>query len=735
MSVAKDAPGELRLDPGPRPRRSSRLSWKCIALSFVGLGSVFGAFIVYNVIRAFMRQDVGVHTRMYQDLKVTYNASQVVRPLVDANQTFDIVATVWLRQDTLTLDEITSVSGGPILSEKAIYSETVFRGVRLEDQDLKTAVDLRVPTEIFKNPEIWTYDLRASFVLIPNSPSPLDYAVNYSSWIPDGINYPPMRAYPDGHSPSLADRIVDSYGAFLPLLSLEAINSSCPSSPDAKPKYSDDLNDETDEIYDLDTPIPPPGERLKRKSWHYMSTNRKSVLAAHPHIITRSQLRVVDVTKLFNRTQYENKHRQLRASACGQSLNEIYDWRFCWRLMDTHQNTETRIKLRKTDPLTGRNTTEWAYAPYLSLSTAAWGPLDIVKVPVNRENCQASTSGTNDTNSTMDEDAFVDVVWNIGFSGNTPNKIKMEDSMGLAAALDSKVETDEQKKKAQSSLDYIHGLSGHRKMEDAHPRRQMALAGIAVVLAIVGLVLQIHYWFTRASTVGISVFGTILVAGPNLLVVVIDILREMGTAKSLGVGSVIGMLLKQVPEFLPLFLMLKAVLRAELYWPSRWIPGCRLARQTHLERASQRLEARIPWLYPAIAYAALAFIATYYSDLRFLVSENKTPKNPTETFEKWNTVFHNVVVYPIVNLGNFLQVALNYRARTFAGMYRIAAPFLLIMNLASLGVGIPHVVGNLDGVEGVSIPSIINLMYDIALTWQALWYAPVVIQEEDEDEK
>jgi hypothetical protein len=45
------------------------------------------------------------------------------------------------------------------------------------------------------------------------------------------------------------------------------------------------------------------------------------------------------------------------------------------RHFETNQNGETRIKLRKKDSDTGKNTKEWAYAPYMSFSETAWGPL------------------------------------------------------------------------------------------------------------------------------------------------------------------------------------------------------------------------------------------------------------------------------------------------------------------------------------------------------------------------
>ncbi|KAF9484579.1 hypothetical protein BDN70DRAFT_106010 [Pholiota conissans] len=735
MSSFNASSGQLRLDPGPKARRRSRLNWKCLALSFVGVVALLGAFAAFKVFRvAFMPEDFGAVTKMYQDLTVPFNASDVVQPLVDAHQTFDVVVTVWLRQDGADPNVNARLEGGPILSERAIYSDTIFRGLKLEDKTLKTAVELRIPTEIFKNPEIWTYDLRATFVLVPASPSLLDYAVNYSSWIPPEINYPPMRSYREGYSPSLIDRIIDSYGAMLPLLSLGSVNSSCPSSPATKATYTDDMNDRTDEIYDLEI------DNLKlehpiRESWHYTTTKERSALEAHPYIITRSYLRVVDMTRLFNRTEYEKQHRDLRSLSCGHNNNHIMDWRLCWRHAFANQNLETRIKLRKTDPLTGRNTTEWAYAPYLSLADAAWGPLDLVKVPINREECPKSASAT-DAEPESSASDFVNVVWNIAFSAKSPAKLHLEDRMGLVATVyNSKVDTDEEKEKAHTNLEFINGLTGHRTDENAHPRRQVALIALRFTMTMVGSLLDLYYWFSKASTVGISVQGAILMGGSSLLNGIVRLVEDIKSSKSFGVGWFLKVIAKRPVNALVVFFMLKAALRAELHWYARWIPGWRLAQRTHLERANQRMETKVPWVYKVAVFAALAFIKTYHAELRFMTSGNAGPAGGTKAASGLSSMLESLLIYPSFALGRGLQIALNYRAKTFAGMYQATAPLLLVMNLALVGASTPYVVGNLQNARGVSVHMVIDLMCAMMLTWQALRYTPVAIQEEDENEK
>jgi hypothetical protein len=138
--------GELRLDPGPQARRKSSVNWKCVALSFVTVGSLLGLYLAFKAIKVvLLPQDEGTRAKLYQDLTVPFTPREIVRPLVDSTQTFDVVVTVWLRQDIpkTHMDE-----GGPILSEKAIYSDTIFRGLRLEDKSVKTALELKIPTEI-----------------------------------------------------------------------------------------------------------------------------------------------------------------------------------------------------------------------------------------------------------------------------------------------------------------------------------------------------------------------------------------------------------------------------------------------------------------------------------------------------------------------------------------------------------------------------------------------------------
>ena len=108
----------------------------------------------YNVVQKNYIHAKDPHRALYQDLRVTHGPEDVVHPLVDADQTFDIVATVWLHTDprepatNVTRDGIPVWGDPSALVETAIFTETVFRSLRLRDKNVKAAVKFQVPTEI-----------------------------------------------------------------------------------------------------------------------------------------------------------------------------------------------------------------------------------------------------------------------------------------------------------------------------------------------------------------------------------------------------------------------------------------------------------------------------------------------------------------------------------------------------------------------------------------------------------
>lgn len=109
--------------------------------------------------------------------------------------------------------------------------------------------------------------------------------------------------------------------------------------------------------------------------------------------------------------------------------------------------------------------------------------------------------------------------------------------------------------------------------------------------------MTVHYWYARTSTVGIARLGTTLLA-LSKVISTLEIMHEY-VMSSVDAGQWLTPipLIHTSQLILPL-LMLKAVLRLEFGWSNEhgkgnWTARIHLAKATHLERASERIEGRI----------------------------------------------------------------------------------------------------------------------------------------------
>lgn len=106
------------------------------------------------------------------------------------------------------------------------------------------------------------------------------------------------------------------------------------------------------------------------------------------------------------------------------------------------------------------------------------------------------------------------------------------------------------------------------------------------------------YWYTRTSTVGISIPGTAMSAIGDLIDLVADI-RTTARKNNLTSNQWeqwLWLLIKRaITTLLAPLLMLKAITRLDIQVKRGWIPHFKRASPTHLERASERLDARISW--------------------------------------------------------------------------------------------------------------------------------------------
>lgn len=180
-------PTHQLLDPGPSPRPKRKLGCKSILWMFLVLLVLGFAWTVFLFLRGGTSVLQNPHSKLYQDLTRFYRPQDVVRPLIDSNQTFDIVATVWLKTEILLGPSdlgysVDQPEGGNItkrksrgIQERALFSKTVFTGLTLGDKQLTTSVNFQVPTSI-----LWVSHLCNSFFFFFFWPALT--SANWKSW-------------------------------------------------------------------------------------------------------------------------------------------------------------------------------------------------------------------------------------------------------------------------------------------------------------------------------------------------------------------------------------------------------------------------------------------------------------------------------------------------------------------------------------------------------------------------
>ncbi|KAJ6573041.1 hypothetical protein DFH09DRAFT_1152229 [Mycena vulgaris] len=668
---------QLHFDPGPITSRARSTS--CCNLCLGAIGALCVAFVLIFMGKATLSLGKGVyglatfaHRGMYQNQTIDQvrNWSMVLQPLVGDDQTFDIAATVW------TLAEET----GPN-EEKRIETEK-FRSVD---------VDFQVPTSMFRRPSINGTDLRASFVLIPTSPSPLDYLKAYSTWYPPTFHRLPLRTYATERS--LVDEALDSFGISVSLLTSAEVSSKCQRSND---EDGDELDDEEEDDKVLKKP--------------------KDVLKDHPFIRTRTQIRVSDETHIFNRRAYDRAHKKLKMTACSTSRN----FTECNRNYTTNGHWETRLELAVPDE-SGSEQNQFAYVPYLVNLGGIDTYKDLLRVPVTREQC----ANLNTTMAPIDQDVL-NVTWHLSYSGRTPEKLTMGEIYGSSINHEWNMsQSDHALEENRLLIEGFNGLFGLRHPEAAHPRRQffaiIAMQVIAVVYLIL-LILEAHYWCGRNSTVNISLSGTVLSAASQLLSDITENIHESPLALAF-IIMVTG---------LPQILMLKAVSRVDILqlW---WIPRFRLVPPNHLERASARMDARTGWKWRVGVFMALFLTCAFLKPQEiFIISPTLLPPPASTEYSFFRTHILSNFCRTASLLGPIFQLLLNHRSRVFAGMYKTTVCFQVILNILYFGFGSAHLFGQADPNVTLSVLGLASIGTMLWACWQAVTLPRPKDQAKDE---
>lgn len=69
-----------------------------------------------------------------------------------------------------------------LFKEVPLFSDVVFQDRQYGDEEQMTVVNLSIPWNVLQQQTLFNYDIRASFVLIPKTPSSLDRLRKHTSW-------------------------------------------------------------------------------------------------------------------------------------------------------------------------------------------------------------------------------------------------------------------------------------------------------------------------------------------------------------------------------------------------------------------------------------------------------------------------------------------------------------------------------------------------------------------------
>ena len=104
--------------------------------------------------------------------------------------------------------------------------------------------------------------------------------------------------------------------------------------------------------------------------------------------------------------------------------------------------------------------------------------------------------------------------------------------------------------------------------------------------------LALRYWYSLASTVGISTTGYALIAMADMLDYFFETIFEAYTTQQFTQA-----LFRRAVFHILTLSTLKSITRAKFRLSKRWIPTIHFSPASHAERTSQRLESRTSWRF------------------------------------------------------------------------------------------------------------------------------------------
>ncbi|KAK4689707.1 hypothetical protein P7C73_g368, partial [Tremellales sp. Uapishka_1] len=765
----------MDIQPTPaRPRRRAPSACKCLGRTLLGL-LVLGILVCIAVplwgMKIMIDKNSNPHRdHFYNGTKTT--PAHVVRPFIDRSVDFDIVLDIWARkpengEDTDALETNTTALAAPeeeeprdlvkeAAQEQLLFEETLWRGVRLGDKELRQTVKFQLPMERFRNGTINTKDVRATVSVIPSKET-LGRIQNYTDWRPEGAG--PMQRLSQNYIDQHRDEheavqwdYLRSLAYSATLIEFHPVKSRCSSnSSTAEEEPSDEIDDL--EIYDEE-------EHSAANATEPDAETKKVVpdpFYHHPHLVTRSHVYIIDETRNYERKAYDKKHSSLRKRSCGQRIvpNQTPKPEYCYRDYNVNGHWEQRLVLQGEGG--NEEKKELAYSPYLGLLQHSAGPKHVVPLPVHREKCNITQDGGNSSvleslfparcpslpkspHLAFEEQEYLDVEYELIFSTLTAKKAHVLDQFGQHSRPDQH-QSSHDLAGIHDNWELWNGFLGNRA-HGTHPRRRLVLGTLFFSLLPVYGILNLLYWFTRTTTTGLTNDGSLMLS-LSILMDNVAFFYFAWVHEKNDVVTKILLSLGGLWDIVPGILILRLCSPVELVktGTGRFSWGLKRWTLSHRERKNKRLDEVwrwIPKLFLVLGLGVIDYICRKYK--LFFIRPTSPPFDMAELGSSATNHFlvrppFQATLWSLLISGQLLQLNHNRLSGSFAGQYALTAGINLAAQLLHLLYFVPAILGRMDNNAGFSYREILELAAAGVAAWQA-WTLDKVVQDvKDEDEE
>ncbi|KAL1406147.1 hypothetical protein Q8F55_007831 [Vanrija albida] len=733
-SVVEPKHPSLKRARGPGISPAKCCTYICSAVGVAVVLLIIGSVITV-VVNTFLTL-THIHKDAFTANITDVAAADIARPLIDIDTRFDIALTIWARvpnnksshpewyaegwdapgvdrnrtwpvyEGDLSVEQPLEMSLAEVIlehEEVVLFSDVVIRDYSLLRKRENLEVKFELPLERFYDKDLYHQDVRATVVLLPQSPSRLDSVANVSTfmpshlrtfpWLSDALNSSQLVGAHD----SVYQRALGSLAVTWPLI---------------------ELKEEKRNVTNAKNETKPPGDEPKETTSLEANTSapagNSDEVDRTPYLRTRLHAYIVNETRSTLRETLNEKFKDLSKKACkgipSADAAPSTVWSCTSRKYMSYGHWTAQYLLE--GGLEGV-----AYPPFVD--DMPHTPKHVVRLPVNR------------TGSPSDDKAVFNVTFGFTFSTVHHRRQFAKEFYSPAMLRSDDKPSDSPERQLASTHDTMQvllgALTGHAD-EEFRPWTRVILGAVNGLLVGSVLLLEATYWWTRRTTTGISFPATWGMLLNSAVINVVDAkwweVNSMVQNAIVLTLVVIGTVLFDLPKLLLVFPISIG------NYGKGWTVFKR--RRTHRERASRRREP--PWWQVILLHVAISCFFTALGKLSKFQSLWLI-RPVYNSSRKEDRLASSFPFRALPSTALVLQLALNRTSGTFAGGFALASWLYSAKVLIELAYFSTRVVGHYDVHEGLSLGGLIGHALTFVRLYQAIKYPRVEQNVPDEDEE